>query len=294
MTRVRCLFYRALTVTVSVALALSLTIAPARDAQALTIIIDYTTTSTDIFGQQTGAFNAAPYTGFGATSAQIQTASLAATIHHYLQYPTVGADPNSPLPNSMALNINFVNGTFGTAPTNGDPEFYFIKVGTGLAGPGPTPNATNPNIFGAACLSCVRNAAGAGPNFGVANGAIVGSIWTDHIASIVGLALNNMQIINLIAGTISHEIGHILSLAHLGAQAANPGASAWGVMGSGATGMPNSQRVLQREFTYAKFGQLIGAVGLRDVATVPEPSTLALLGIGLLLMVAVTRRRTAG
>ena len=73
------------------------------------------------------------------------------------------------------------------------------------------------------------------------------------------------------------------------AQDDNPGQSAWGVMGSGATNMPNNQRVLEREFTYAKFDQLIGAVGLRTSA-IPEPSSLALILLGSTL-VCIRRRR---
>ena len=146
--------------------------------------------------------------------------------------------------------------------------------------------ATNQNIFGIACGSCVRNAAGNGPNFGVQIGDVVGAVFTDHIDNIVGLASNDAQRINLIAGTTSHEIGHTFSLQHAGAQDANPGESAWGVMGSGATSMPSSQRVLEREFTYAKFDQLIGAIGVRAI---PEPSSsIVFVAIGILMF---TRKR---
>ena len=64
-------------------------------------------------------------------------------------------------------------------------------------------------------------------------------------------------------------------------------------MGSGATGMPNDQRVLEREFTYANFNQLIGSAGLRQATAVPEPGALAIFGTGLLIFAGVLRRRQA-
>ena len=251
-----------------------------------TFILDFDSIATDIFGQETGAFDHSTYGFTGMNNADVQLAVLTAVTDHFLSYPTVSQDPNSPLPDGFELDWNFEIGTVGNGPSNGDTEYYYIKIGTGLSGS----NATNQNVFGAACLSCVRNAAGNGPNFGVQTGDIVGAVWTDHIDNIANLASNNSQLVNLIAGTTSHEIGHTFSLEHAGAQDDNPGQSAWGVMGSGATSMPNNQRVLDREFTYNKFGQLIGAIGLRS-SPIPEPSTFVLMVFGSCALIGVRRRK---
>ncbi len=254
-------------------------IALSSPASALTFVLDFDTLgSTDIFGSTTNAFESAPFGFSGLNDTQIKQNVLQKVEDHFRQYPTVGLNPSSPLPVGQELDIDFVIGSIGNAPSNMDSEFFFLQIGTAVP--------ANPGLFGQACLSCVRNAAGFGPNFGVSNGAVVGSVYTDAISSIAGLAADNDQLFNLIAGTASHEIGHSLSLEHAGAQAPNPGESAWGVMGSGATAMPSSQRVLDREFTYAKFEQLIGAVGLRDVQGAPNPVPLPAMGWALFAVVA--------
>ncbi|WP_299722430.1 hypothetical protein [uncultured Tateyamaria sp.] len=259
------------------AAAASVFIALSSPASALTFVLDFDTIgSSDIFGSTTNAFNSTPFGFSGLNDTEIKNGVLQKVENHFRQYPTVGLNPSSPLPVGQELDIDFVIGSIGNAPSNMDTEYYFMQIGTAVP--------ANPGLFGQACLSCVRNAAGSGPNFGVTTGAVVGSIYTDAISSIAGLAADNDQLFNLIAGTTSHEIAHALSLEHAGAQAANPGESAWGVMGSGATSMPNSQRVLDREFTYAKFGQLIGAVGLRDVQVTPNPNPVPLPAMGWALL----------
>jgi len=263
------------------------------NAQALTINLDFTSTATDIFGQVTGD---ADYTGFGfsggLTDTAIEQSLLSKIQDHFLGYPTASTNVFSALPAGKELDIDFVIGTAGSAPSNGDPESYAIKIGTGISGSA----ALTPNIFGSACLSCARDELGIPNPFSLVNGSLIGSIWTDHIDSIASLALDNDGLFNLIAGTISHEIGHTLSLDHPDAQAANPGASAWGVMGSWATTrMPNDQRVLEREFTYANFTQLIGAVGLRDtvIVNVPEPNILVIFVMGLGGLLLIGRKQVA-
>ncbi|MFL4469746.1 hypothetical protein ACERZ8_07645 [Tateyamaria armeniaca] len=261
------------------AAATCVVMALATPASALTFVLDFDTVgSSDIFGSTTNAFNSSPFGFSGLTDSEIKLGVLNTVTEHFRSYPTVGLNPSSPLPVGQELDIDFEIGSIGSAPTNGDTDYFFMQIGTAVP--------ANPGLFGQACLSCVRNAAGFGPNFGVTSGDVVGSIYTDAISSIAGLAADNDQLFNLIAGTTSHEIAHTLSLEHAGAQAVNPGQSAWGVMGSGATSMPSSQRVLDREFTYAKFGQLIGSVGLRDVTTAPEPVPLPAMGWALLAVCA--------
>ena len=268
---------------ITFALILVLSLGTMRNAQALTFILDFSTTSTDIFGEQTGAADFSTFGFTGLTDAEAELETFYAVGDHFLNYPSNSFDSSSLLPDGWELDLDFVTGAFGSAPSNADSEYYYMKIGDGLSGAG----ATNPNIFGQACLACVRDASGIGPNFGLTSGAIVGSIWTDHIDNFSFLAADDAELINLIAGTISHEIGHTISLAHTGAKDANPGESLWGVMGSGATAMPVEQRVLDREFTYAKFGELINAVGIREVAdnnTVPEPHLCVMFGLGFLML----------
>jgi hypothetical protein len=275
----------------SLALALCLGVGAPRDAQALTFVLDWTSVTTDIWSQQAGAFNATPWSAIAPTSAGIQSAALNGVIDHYLGYSNSAIDILSPLAPGKELDINFVNGVSGVAASNGDTEYYVMKIGDGLAGN----NATSNGVFGAACLSCVRNAAGTGPSpsgnpFGpVTVGEAVGSVWPDHIANffVQAGAVTAADFLNLLVGTISHEIGHTLALGHTApnnAQGANPGASNWGVMGSGATAMPIGERIKQRQFTYANFATLIGSVGTRDVVVVPVPGTLLLLTGGLVLL----------
>lgn len=263
-----------------------------RDAMALTMMLDFgSITKTDGFGETTGAFDALPF-GFAAfNQTQAEQAILAAVDDHYHGYPSAVLDPLSPLPFGQELDIDFEIGLFGSGPISGDSEYYYMLIGTGLSGTA----ASNAGILGQACLDCVRNGAGVANVYGIPLGTGVGSIFTDHIDNLAFLAGNDAQLINLIAGTISHEIGHALSLIHTGALAPNPGASAWGVMGSGATSMPNGDRVLEREFTYANMANLITSVGLRDIATlVPAPAIAWLWSGGLAMLWLVIRARRSG
>jgi hypothetical protein len=180
----------------------------------------------------------------------------------------------SPLPNGKQLNINFVTSVGLTPPSNGDSEWYFMAIGD-----------ANPNqgFLGQACLGCVRNSGGVS---GVANGTIFGSTLTDSIAGLLSLATSDAQRINLLAGTVAHEIGHSLTLVHPGSALANPGASTFSVMATGAppTSMPNIERTKDRAFAYTEFSSLIQSVGLRNVTPVPETGTTLMLAMGLLVV----------
>lgn len=264
-------------------LSLLLWVGQPRDANAgLTIMLDFSSTVTDIFNEETGAFNATPYGFTTMNQAQVEQAILDRVVDHFLSYPTASVDASSPLPEGSILDIDFEIGSFNSAPASGNSEWYYLAIGTGLSGT----YATNSSIYGAACLDCIRDSAGTANKFGLSLGAIVGSIFSDHIVGSAGLASNDAERINLIAGTVSHEIGHTLSLVHPGAKSANPGASQWGLMGSVATSMPASQRVLDREFTYNNMSQLMGAIG---VTSVPEPASLLLFVIGILIIWSLPR-----
>lgn len=268
------------------AFAASMTAAACNPAQALTISLDFVTgATTDIAGVGTTAANYAPFGFTGLNTAQIQSSILAAVVMDYLGFPTVSGDPLSPLGAGKQLDIDFVLGNSTAAPANGDSEYYFVAIGT-RASLGDT-------FLGQACIECVRTATGAGPN-GTTSGKIVGSILVDNIASaLADLASTDLQRVNLLAETVAHEIGHSLSLVHPSGPAANPGASAYSIMGTGVspTFMPNGERILDRAFSYPEMTQLAAAVGVRDV---PEPASWLLLGFGTVALLRVSRRRGAG
>jgi hypothetical protein len=250
-------------------------------AQAATIFLDFVSgPSFDIFGTGTTTADFSPYSFSSMTTSQIHTSILQAVQLDFLGYPDLGGDASSPLPIGRRLDIDFLlAGTFSA-----DPEYYYVNIGN---------NTTADGFLGAACFTCVRNALGGGPNFGVATGDIVGSILVNNIAGLAGLATTNAQRINLLAGTVSHEIGHALSLDHEGV-AANPGESIYSLLGTGASpvNMPNAERVKDRAFSYDQFSQLIDAVGTRDVEAVPEPGEWALVSSGLILVFGLRARRS--
>ncbi len=256
--------------------ALSLALVP--QARATTIFLDFVTSSTtDILlpsATTTQADLAALFSFSSLNNAQIKSALLDAVINDFLGYPTVGTNALSPLPNGKQLNVNFL--LAGTASL--DPEFYYIDIGNGAY-----------SFLGQACLGCIRG----GPTF-APNGARVGSIISNTIATqLASLATTDAQRLNLLAGTISHEIGHTFSLDHPNSALANPGASLYSLLATGAapTSMPNDQRILDRAFSYSEFTQLISAIGVTD-APVPEPATLSIFGIGISFIIGIRVRRS--
>ena len=260
-------------------LSFVLIISAAPSAAALSFGLNFvTTTSSDIYGMTTSAADFSAFGFTGMTTGDIQSAVLNAVIADYLAFPTVAVDPLSPLAAGMALNVSFFLTSNHSAPVNGDSQYYFINIGM------DTGTATS---LGQACDSCVRTTAGATPGT-VANGSAVGSVLLDNIGSLASLASTNAQRINLIAGTTSHEIGHSVSLDHPLGVLSNPGFSAYSLMASGAaSGMPNEHRILDREFAYVEFAQLIGSIGTApDDLNSPEPSTIALMGLGVILLFA--------
>jgi hypothetical protein len=264
-------------------LAVGLSVAAPRPAEALTIVLNFVpSATTDLFGVGTLPETFATWGFTSLDLAGVRAATLAAVRTDYLGYPTVGSNAASPLPIGKELNVNFTFGSGLTGPGNGDTEWYYMAIGD-----------ANPNqgFLGQACLGCVRNASGVSTT---ANGAIVGSILTDTIAGLLSLATSDAQRINLLAGTVSHEIGHTLTLVHPNGPLPNPGASTYSLMGTGAspTLMPNAERVKDRAFAYSEFSSLITSVGLRNVSPIPEPGTALLLAVG--VMVCAWRMRGAG
>ena len=253
-------------------------------AQALTVVLNFVnvaTTDRNNVGTLPETFASWGFTTLDLSG--VRNATLAAVTQDYLGYPSFTSNAASPLPAGKELNINFTFSNGLTGPGNGDSEWHYMAIGD-----------ANPNqsFFGQACLGCVRNASGVSS---VANGTIFGSTLTDSLAGLLSLATNDQQRINLLAGTVTHEIGHGLVLQHPNGQQSNPGQSLWSVMATGAapSSMPNAERVKDRAFAYTEFAQLIQSVGLRDVTPIPEPSSALLLALGLLAVTVMVRVRRA-
>lgn len=250
------------------ALALaSATLVLPQSAQALTVMLNFTGSSTtDMWGVTTVSEDFSSW-GFGMSLSQMRSAALAAVIDDFHGFPNLGGDANSPLPVGKQLNIDFEISFGLTAPTSADSDYYFMNIGNAVP---------NQGFLGQACYGCVR-----GSGAPAAVGTQVGSVLTDTIASLLALADNDTERLNLLVGTLTHEIGHTLLLDHPSGTQANPGESAFSVMSTGAppTSMPNNQRILDRDFSYTEFQTLIRTVGLRDipVSQVPEPATWLLV-----------------
>lgn len=259
----------------------------------LTVVIDFLEPFqlpfVDALGVNQGAFDVTTF-GFAPTDFDLVTQSIVDQVNsHYHNIPTSDVDSRSPIPAGQELAIDFVIGDFGTPPSNGATEFYYVTIGSDLQNTGP---------LGVAFTSSIRNAGGAGPNFGFATGDLVGTIYSDTIQSLGGLTPANALAsgnlfftTNAVAGTTSHEIGHALSLLHLNATGAITPTGLPPIMGTGAIDLPNQARIFDREFAYsgqnAQAGnatqmhvlQLMNAIGLRDAAVTSTSSGVGFLSI---------------
>ncbi|MBL8817962.1 MAG: right-handed parallel beta-helix repeat-containing protein [Planctomyces sp.] len=276
----------------------------ANSAPTLTFVLDFVEagqTIVDPFGG--GTFTPFDVTSFGFAASEYDTvtnAVLETVRQHYYNIPTSGVDSRSPMPDGQQLDVNFVIGDLGTAPTIGATEFYTTVIGSAPTAP----------ALGVAFLSAVRDASGAGPLPGFTNGSHVASVYSNQINALGGLTPADItipdeppgvhydiatgdgtQILqdaltsgnltftrNALAGTTSHEIGHTLSLTHMNVAGSVTPTGAPPIMGTGAIDTPNQARIGLREFGYSGFDgengnapifhvqQLMNAVGTRDAA----------------------------
>ena len=216
----------------------------------LTIVLDFIdpgqVSEIDINGRQVDTFNIGPY-GFGAAQYDQVTNAIMATVQEYFRnVPTASQNPLSPIPDGQELNLDFIIGDTGVAPSNGATEYYVLTIGDsavplgGLAGQ-------------AGDIGNIRNALGQGPGQGLfgtpqANGASALGVYTNSINQFSSLlnppnALNiprdqdgiyvespdktpqyavnaltsgNLTFTRRAIGLVTaHELGHALSLRHI-------------------------------------------------------------------------------
>lgn len=261
----------------------------AQQASGLTFVLDFQntgeTSTTDIFGNVVQDWDPTDYGFLAGDNATIQAAILTELKKDYYGIPTQATLGSSPIPAGFELDIDFEIGEAGVAPTNGDSEWWSVQIGEGISGP------QSGGTLGVAGGSTARNSAGGVTNFGLTNGDIIASVFTDAINGIggVGTALTSGNLDatkHAINGTLAHEIGHTLSLSHINKAGVTTPNGLSPIMGTGAIDLPNGDRIIDREFALAGFNaqdsgtarahiaQLVTAVGLRAV---PEPGTAALL-----------------
>ena len=280
----------------------------ATPAGALTVVVNFKTAAqgntTATTGDTVGAFDQTAY-GFSAGQLSTLTSSIMTELNRdYHSIPTQATLPGSPIPAGFELNIDFITGLIGQAPSNGDSEYYYAQVGTGVSG-------SNIGGLGVASTNSIRFSNGADGS--AANHATVCSIFTNQIVTLASLSPSNaLTSGNLpfstyaIEGTLAHEIGHTLSLSHInkvGSVQPSGAVSSGGpspLMGTGAIDLPNQDRITDREFSLSgvdgenanaprtHIAQLVAAIGLRAV---PEPGTLTLLLLAAMPALRRSRRR---
>ncbi|MEO1529630.1 MAG: dockerin type I domain-containing protein [Planctomycetota bacterium] len=181
-------------------------------------------------------------------------------------------------PLGQELAIEFRIGDIGTVPQS-VTEFYFIQIGTGVSGPHAS------GSLGVAGVDVARDESGFGPNFGIANGDVIGSVFTDTINGLGGLQPADSltsgflgRTVNAIAGTTSHEVAHTISLSHTADQGSvQPTRGVPPIMGTGAIDLPNNARISDREFSLSGIDsesgnaprqhiqQLVDALGIHPI-----------------------------
>ncbi|APZ91632.1 hypothetical protein Fuma_01221 [Fuerstiella marisgermanici] len=252
----------------------------------LTFVLDFIDPGqaplTDFFGFQMNTFDVTNF-GFAATDFDLVTNAILETVQsHYRDIPTQDIDPNSPIPAGQELDIDFVIGDSGVAPSNGATEYYVIGLGD-----------LNQNLGGllgiAGNIGNVRDGNGVGPNVYIdgitpqALGGVAASTFTDQflvIDSLVNppgaltlpdgadgprfnpekstewgrLALTSGNLTatrEAIAGTTSHEIGHTIALRHIGVAGSVTSTGKTPVMSTGAIDAGIQSFIEPHEFAYS-------------------------------------------
>ena len=230
--------------------ALFNTIVGGNTTPGLTIVLDFIdpgqTPQVDANGRLVNAFDVTPF-GFSNAQYNLVTQAVLDTVRgHYSNLLTSADDSLSSIPPGQQLNLDFVIGDTGVAPSNGATEYYVITIGEsavplgGLAGQ-------------AGDIGNIRNALGLGPGQGLsaaplAIGQSAMGVYTDSINqfsplltppnaftgardqdgiyvqtpqstpqnAITGLTSGNLTFTRRALGLVtSHELGHTLSLRHI-------------------------------------------------------------------------------
>ena len=278
---------------------------------SLTIVLDFIDAAqgsvVDANGRTVNPFDVTNF-GFAAGDFDTVTNAVLQTVQNsYAAIPTAGTDTNSPIPDGFALDVDFVIGDTGVAPSNGATEYYVVTIGD-LATP------TGGLLGQAADIGNIRNAMGQGPGMGLfgtpqANGAsssavyasefsVIGGLnpptahaptelWLERpltVAETTGLTSGNLTATRYALGNVtSHEVGHTLSLRHVQNAGAVTPTGVPPIMGTGAIDQPNQAFIEPAEFAYSgtnpgeipgeapftqnTIAQLATAVGLRTAGS---------------------------
>lgn len=283
---------------------------------SLTFVLDFWestqgASTVDAFGNTIVPFDLAAF-GFNPGDFNTVTAEILNTVRsHYYGIPTLGFDARSSIPDGQQLAVDFVVGDIGSLPSNGATEYYTVFIGDtttagaplGLgflgaarnaAGAGPNFGFLTGDQIASVYSNNINGLGGLTPadvteadiHARYAGTELGNLIHADIGATDVNLALNDALTsgnltftTNALAGTISHEIGHTLSLNHIDATGAGAAVTASGVapiMGTGAIDLSNQARIGPREFSFSgtntegggafqtHVAQLQGALGLRN------------------------------
>ena len=252
----------------------------------LTIVLDFIdpgqASQVDANGRLVDPFDVTAY-GFAASDFDTVTNAILQTVEsYYKNLPTSADSPLSSIIPGESLNIDFVIGDTGTAPSNGATEYYVVTIGDsavplgGLAGQ-------------AADIGNIRNAMGVGPGQGIfgtpqANGASAMGVYTDSINqfspllnppnaftgardqdgiyvqspestpnnAITGLTSGNLTFTRRAIGLVTaHELGHTLSLRHILQTGAVTPNGLQAIMGTPALDTPIQVLAEPTEFAYS-------------------------------------------
>ena len=230
-------------------------LANATTANALTFVLDFNDANqentSDIFSIEVTTFDIEPY-GFAPTDFNLVTNSILDKVEsHFYDIPTesnYSGITTSPIPDGKELDIDFEIGEINAfTPSNGDEDYYFLQIGSAVL--------DEVTSLGQAGLNAVRTSSGTVDPFGL-QGEVVGSVFTDNINRMGGLS-NTLKSGNLeattnaIAGTLSHEIGHNLSLRHVYKGQSETFGNVPPLLGTGALDLPNSDRIIDRAFSFS-------------------------------------------